>query len=44
MEIQKDHPNEALELFDIVSMGFETHEMEGKHMVLQAQARFLLNK
>ena len=44
MEIQKDHPNEALELFDIVSMGFETHEMDGKHMVLQAQARFLLNK
>ena len=44
LEIQKDHPNEALELFDIVSMGFETHEMEGKHMVLQAQARFLLNK
>ena len=25
MEIQKDHPNEALELFDIVSMGLETH-------------------
>ena len=43
-EIQRDHPQEALELFDIVSSGFETYKMEGKHMVLQAQARFLLNK